>query len=319
MVDLEAPRRVAIACHGGGSHTAFTAGVLKRILREPLPVEIVALSGASGGAVNAVLAWYGLLEGDRGVSVRLLDAVWADIAAASPVDMCVNAWLVPAARLRTYLGMPEIVPYTFSVLGQDRLRHTLQSHVRFSRLKDLVTPAAPRCLIGAVNVCSGDFKIFHDADISVEALLSSAADPMYFPAGVVDGDVYWDGLLARNPPIVELARLGVDEIWIVQINPRRREAPPGTSAEILDRYNELMGNLSLEHEVRFVEQMNALLERGQLSAEAGFRQTRVRRIELRRQLDRASKLERSADFIRELMAYGEEEAARFLAEQASGY
>jgi NTE family protein len=27
-------RRVAIACQGGGSHTAFTAGVLKRILNE---------------------------------------------------------------------------------------------------------------------------------------------------------------------------------------------------------------------------------------------------------------------------------------------
>ena len=40
--------RIAIACEGGGSHTAFTAGVLKRLLGEE--IEIVALSGTSGGA-----------------------------------------------------------------------------------------------------------------------------------------------------------------------------------------------------------------------------------------------------------------------------
>ena len=29
------PRRVAIACQGGGSHTAFTAGVLSRLFDGP--------------------------------------------------------------------------------------------------------------------------------------------------------------------------------------------------------------------------------------------------------------------------------------------
>ena len=50
-------RRVAIACQGGGSHTAFTAGMLKRLLLEGREEhEIVALSGTSGGAVCALLA-----------------------------------------------------------------------------------------------------------------------------------------------------------------------------------------------------------------------------------------------------------------------
>ena len=46
-------RRVAIACQGGGSHTAFTAGVLKKLLKEKVEgkhdYEVVALSGTSGG------------------------------------------------------------------------------------------------------------------------------------------------------------------------------------------------------------------------------------------------------------------------------
>ena len=45
--------KIAIACQGGGSHTAFTAGVLKRILKEKKgKFEIVGLSGTSGGAIR---------------------------------------------------------------------------------------------------------------------------------------------------------------------------------------------------------------------------------------------------------------------------
>ena len=51
-------KRVAIACQGGGSHTAFTAGVLKGLLRSErlTGYEVVAFSGTSGGAVCALLA-----------------------------------------------------------------------------------------------------------------------------------------------------------------------------------------------------------------------------------------------------------------------
>jgi NTE family protein len=49
--------RVAIACQGGGSHTAFSAGVLQGLLgRLPEEVQVVALSGTSGGAMCAALA-----------------------------------------------------------------------------------------------------------------------------------------------------------------------------------------------------------------------------------------------------------------------
>jgi NTE family protein len=55
------PRRIAIACQGGGSHTAFTAGALKKLLEdkdaEGHEFEIVALSGTSGGSTCALLAW----------------------------------------------------------------------------------------------------------------------------------------------------------------------------------------------------------------------------------------------------------------------
>ena len=82
--------RVAIACQGGGSHTAFTAGVLKRLLRERLleRYEIVGLSGTSGGAVCAWLAWSALARGAPERAGRLLDDFWRDNAARSPYAQC---------------------------------------------------------------------------------------------------------------------------------------------------------------------------------------------------------------------------------------
>src|SRR5215212_8673924 len=69
-------KRVAIACQGGGSHTAFTAGVLKGLLRSGLlqEHEVVALSGTSGGAVCALLAWHNLLKGDAAGRRRISTA-----------------------------------------------------------------------------------------------------------------------------------------------------------------------------------------------------------------------------------------------------
>ena len=53
MAASEAPRRVAIACQGGGSHAAFAAGVLQRLLGPELRgrFRLLGLSGTSGGAI----------------------------------------------------------------------------------------------------------------------------------------------------------------------------------------------------------------------------------------------------------------------------
>jgi NTE family protein len=98
------PLRVAIACQGGGSHTAFTAGVLKRLLgaEELAGVDIVGLSGTSGGAVCALLAWSALLDDDPAAAGPRLEAFWADNSANTPLEQLVNAWVVWAAKLKTW-------------------------------------------------------------------------------------------------------------------------------------------------------------------------------------------------------------------------
>jgi NTE family protein len=83
MTGAPEPKRIAIACQGGGSHTAFTAGVLKRLLRpgEAVRDQLVGLSGTSGGAICALLAWVGLADEDPNRPAELLDGFWHDNAA----------------------------------------------------------------------------------------------------------------------------------------------------------------------------------------------------------------------------------------------
>ncbi|MBV9937826.1 MAG: patatin-like phospholipase family protein [Acidobacteriaceae bacterium] len=142
MAESNNNRRVAIACQGGGSHTAFTAGVLKKLLEEKHDYEVVALSGTSGGSICALLAWYGLLIDGTNKAVELLDSFWRDNSANSPWDRLLNDWLLQTNRFfANFGGTPSISPYFYPSQGQDLLRSMIEKHVDFWRLKDLVKPS----------------------------------------------------------------------------------------------------------------------------------------------------------------------------------
>lgn len=310
-------RRVAIACQGGGSHTAFTAGALNKLLTHQRGrYEVVALSGASGGAICALLSWYALLTDGAARAAELLDSFWMENSANSYWDMVLNDLFVESSRLQGSVALPEISPYLYPSMARNRLRAMLEDHVDFERLEGLVKPSSPRLLVSAVDVLSGEFKVFRDAEVSVEAILASAAVPNLFRAVQIGDGVYWDGLFSQNPPVREFvtdrpAEEKPDEIWIVQINPERREQEPTSVVDIMDRRNELSGNLSLNQEIHFIEAINGLLDH---LPEGRYKHIEVRRIEMLRPLDAASKLDRRPSFIQEMMAYGEEQAENFLRE-----
>jgi NTE family protein len=178
-----------------------------------------------------------------------------------------------------------------------------------------------------VDVLSGEFKTFNSRRdrITPETILASAAIPTLFRSvRAGDGGTYWDGLFSQNPPVRELTDEGPDEIWVIQINPKELESQPKTVIEIVDRRNELSGNLSLYQELRSIEKIDQLLEEGLLSSEGKYKQIVVRVIELSRSrfsrsLGTASKLNRDPRFIEDLMSHGEARAEEFLAALAFEY
>ena len=316
--------RVAIACQGGGSPTAFTAGVLKRLLgaEELAGVEVVGISGTSGGAVCALLAWSALLEDDPAAAGPLLEAFWTDNSATTPLEQLVNAWVVWAARLESLVALPAVSPYDNlgSAAALEQFRRMLERRVDFGRFEVEADSSRPMLLVGAVDVRSGEFKAFNSRRdrISADMILASAAIPTLFRAVRVGDGTYWDGLFSQNPPVRELVDTRPDEIWVIQINPRAWDGEPTTMLEIADRRNELAGNLSLHQELGFIEKVDQLLDEGLLAGDGRYRQITVRLIELTRPrlsrtLGSASKLNRDPAFIRELIAHGEARASEFLA------
>lgn len=317
-------KKVGIACQGGGTHTAFTAGVLKKILKESPNLNkkgyhLIDFSGSSGGAICALLAWYGLLKNDEKKSIELLDSFWKEMMANNPWDAGINYFMTTLTRLRSSgFPIPEISPYHYPPYGQDRLKQILEQLVDFNKIQDLLKkPSSPSLFVGTVDVCNGNFRIFKNTEITSQVILASAAVPLLFPAVRIGNRSYWDGLFSHNPPIecfvhdLEPDECKTDEIWIIQINPQIRGKEPKTVEDILDRRNELAGNLSLNQEISSIEFFNRWLKDGHFSTDR-YKHVEIKKIELDLVLDFSSKLDRSPSFIRYLMNCGEERAESFL-------
>jgi NTE family protein len=309
--------RVAIACQGGGSHTAFTAGVLQWLIPHlPDDVDVVAFTGTSGGAMCATLAWEGFLRNDPHLAVDKLQRFWQSMSARGPVDQLTNQFLLEMMSLRDMMTMPEVSPYHLPTFGEDRFRAILEEYFNFDELRSLAQrPGAPELQIGAVEVLSGHFEIFTGQELRVECLLASAAIPELFRAvSVPDRGMYWDGLFSQNPPIHDLLHLAIDELWLIQINSSTCPRVPTEPHEILDRRNDLAGNLSMEQEPKFIEKLNRAIRRGMFS-DPTFHPIEVIRIPLERELNYRSKMDRRPEWIEELREYGKTKCRWFLRER----
>src|SRR6201991_2807183 len=90
---------VDLALQGGGSHGAFTWGVLDRLLEEPW-LRIDGISGTSAGAMNAVVLVDGYeKDGSKGAQAALENFWWRVSHSArfspirrSPLDMLLGRW-----------------------------------------------------------------------------------------------------------------------------------------------------------------------------------------------------------------------------------
>ena len=107
-----------------------------------------------------------------------------------------------------------------------------------------------------------------------------------------------------------------DEIWVLRINPQQSAELPRSNAEIRDRENELMGNLSLNKELDFILVVNDMIIRfgGRLAEE--YKPVTVRTIKMKEEtaarLQTSSKFDRSRDFIDKLRSEGSEVARDWL-------
>ena len=266
--------RIDLALQGGGSHGAFTWGVLDRLLEDG-QLEIAGISGTSAGAMNAVALAAGLMQGGRDGARACLRQFWERVAQSSPfyqlhqlqsnIPMAqllghANPWLTafvaPLHNYAQFVGS-QLSPYQLNPLNLNPLRNILEETVDFERVRSCTRTSL---FIAATHVATGELRIFKQHQLTPDMVLASACLPLLFQAVEVDGEAYWDGGYAGNPALLPLiSETDADDLLLVQINPSRREAVPTKAADILDRAGEVTFNASLLKELRTIALLKEVL------------------------------------------------------------
>jgi NTE family protein len=313
------PVLVDLAWQGGGSHGAFTWGVLDRLLEEPW-IKIEAISGTSAGAMNAAVLVDGWSRGGADGARAALDTYWRRVSRAaafsplqrSPLERLMGRWTLDTSPAYLAIDLMSRVfsPYDLNPMGFNPLRQILAESIDFERLA-----ASPiKLFITATNVHTGRGRIFRNGQITPDVLLASACLPTMFQAVEIDGEAYWDGGFAGNPTITPLVRESdAHDTILVQINPRERRKTPKSAGDILDRLNEISFNAPLLKELRMIALLRQAADpgSGEGARWAGMRTHRIMTDRLA-EFGASSKLNAEWEFLEMLKVEGRKSAADFL-------
>lgn len=262
-------KRLNLALQGGGAHGALTWGVLDRLLEDD-KIAIDGVSGASAGAVNGAVMAYGLSAGGRAGARDLLHHFWqriSKIAALTPMQPSLldrmtslgNMDFSPAYWMLDTMSR-VFSPYHFNFFDANPLRDTLREVVDFEVLRRC---RSVKLYVSATNVRRGRIKIFEMEEMSLDAVMASACLPYLHKAVEVDGEAYWDGGFMGNPAVYPLI-YGAEsqDVLLVQINPINIPKTPTTAQEIIDRLNTITFNAGLMREMRAINFVTKLIEKG---------------------------------------------------------
>lgn len=314
-------KTIDLALQGGGSHGAFTWGVLERFLEaESLVIE--GLCGTSAGAMNSVMVAYGMHMGGRQGAIKMLEEFWRKSSEAfdkSPIaPSFLDRWLgtgrmdfSPSYYMFDFMTM-MYSPYQYNLFDINPLRDLLLELVDFEELR---RSEAVKLFVCATNVRTSRAKVFSRENITVDSVLASACLPFLFKAVEIDGEAYWDGGFMGNPPIFPLIDdTETEDIVLVQINPIFRPDIPTTAVEIRDRINELSFNSSLMHEMRRINFVQKMLE-ADLNQEGKLRNLYVHHVKAEKEMHNlgvSSKLNADWDFLLKLRDLGRRSADAWL-------
>lgn len=195
-------KNIAIACQGGGSHAAYAAGALPVLLpqfrnaelasprgRGPTDeaadiLQLTGISGTSGGAISALLAWYGYLLGGAEAARAGLERFWDANCASAPGERLLNdvgQWVGGLAqvdlKLSPYLSplreIEDFATATWPMLTA--MWPPLGGWIRgpYFQLRESIAPHVDFDLVGAIgDFCSIPQEIKRWQAIALEARMA---------------------------------------------------------------------------------------------------------------------------------------------------
>ncbi len=313
---------VNLALQGGGAHGAFTWGALDALLVDGR-YEISGVSGASAGAMNAVVLADGLREGGAEGARKQLKQFWRavsldgrlDTTQRKLLDVYLSAFDPLKFGERLWQGASSFLsPYDFNPLDINPLRGTLTELVDFPALR---ASEGPKLYISATDVTTGKIRIFERPELKAEMVMASACLPTLFKAVEIEGTPYWDGGFSGNPPLFPFF-YGTDclDIILIQLDPIVRPGTPDSATEISQRMNEITFNAPLLAEFRAIDFVAKLIDMGKLEG-MPYKKIRMHVIEGGKALaayTADTKLQADYDLFRKLFDLGRSAGEKFIAD-----
>lgn len=333
------PHPINLALQGGGSHGAFTWGVLDKLLEDGR-FAVDGISGTSAGAMNAVAMAHGMAQAAGKPAAELRESArsalknfWDGVvqlgtltssisqAQRLPMDILFGGFKALSgqaspsqmmADAMTSLWSNTLSPYQTNPLNLNPLKDLLERQIDFERL---AASKACKVFVVATSVSTGKAEVFSGKRLTAKAIMASACLPTVFQAIEIEGQHYWDGGYSGNPAIHPLIyQCESRDVVLVQINPLKRDTVPTTAAEVMDRLNEITFNSALMAEMRAIDFVKRLLQEGKLDA-ARYKDVLMHRIDGGAALDAytaASKSATDAKLIYALCALGQQCAEQWL-------
>ena len=283
-------KKVALVLQGGGALGSYQAGVYEALASSDYEPDWVA--GISIGAINAAL----IAGNSPETRVEKLREFWRAITTPA-------RWAVPISGLFNGASLLNGASLPFDLAKQISAMHTLllgqtnffaprkpadwwfgrtpTSYYDTSSLKstlerlvdfDRINSREIRFSVGAVNVRTGNFVYFDNAEIEIrpEHVLASGALPPGFPSVEIDGEHYWDGGLVSNTPlqhVIEYYPRRSHLIFQVDLFPARGALPKNLNdvgerdkdIRYSSRTRAVTDRLRREHDLR--HSINALWEK----------------------------------------------------------
>ncbi len=314
-------KSIALALQGGGSHGAFTWGVLDALLEDGR-IHIEGVSGTSAGGMNGAALMQGLVKGGKVQAREELKQFWErmhDIAAINPFHSSLlmgisNGYNLKNSPMYQAMNMMKHMfsPYEFNPLNLNPLEEFIDDFFDFSLLRDM---RKAKLFLCATHLETGKLKIFKGRELSTKALLASACLPFIFQAVEIKGEHYWDGGYIGNPALFPLIyNCATRDIMVVQLTRGRRETLPKSAEEIYERHREITYNSSLVREMRVLHFISKLVDRGSITDKSikSMRIHVIRNRDVFKDLDLSSAMNTDWGFLTHLFDAGRQTAKDWL-------
>jgi NTE family protein len=317
-----AKKTVSLALQGGGTHLAFSWGVIDYLLEDGR-FEIEGGSGTSAGGLTCAALAQGLMKNGNQGGRDELAAFWKMVSEQgtriglipSVIDKMLSSHGMeysPALSILSGLMAAHLSPYQWNPNGENLFRTLLTDFFDFDKLSEM---DSFKLFLTATNVRNSKLKIFTGHGITPEAVMASSCLPLMSQAVEIDGESYWDGGYIGNPSLFPLIyNCESADIIVILVIPHEISNTPTTYKEIKWRMEELFHTSTLIREMRAIEFVTSLIDQG-IADTAKLKKVNVHVIEdskFMSSLGPASMLNTEWDFLQMLYKRGRSVAAEWL-------